>query len=169
MKNSPTLDPIVIDPPGFNPKDGWAECSEYVEKCGGLTDDDGEVNWRAAFGADPGICSCPNCHQAFWAWGRKVECTECHFQFPTNWWPEYSYGCQDAARLSWRIMLRDFLCLFHHQRWFFCRRRLRIGIRERLSERLMHPYYRDGFEHPVADPWAEHEKINWREILKGQP
>jgi hypothetical protein len=72
----------------------------HYQSVGGMVYEDGEVNMRAAFGADPGCCSCPNCKQMFWSFGRVIECTECKFQFPTDWWPMYSYGVGDAHTLS---------------------------------------------------------------------
>lgn len=92
------MEPLVIDPPGFDQKAAWQECSDYVEQCGGLAHEDGSPNWRAAFGADPGVCSCPNCHEYYWCWGRKQRCRKCGFEYPTNWWPMYSYGAQHARR-----------------------------------------------------------------------
>jgi hypothetical protein len=91
------LDPIVLEPAGFTPEQGWAECEQYVKQCGGVTNKDGEVNWRAAFGADPGCCSCPACHVTYWAWGARVRCVRCAFEFPTDWWPMYSYGVSAAT------------------------------------------------------------------------
>lgn len=132
-------DPKIIDPPGFDPKAGWQECREYVDKCGGLTHEDGEVNWRAAFGADPGCCSCPNCGEMYWSWGRIIECLDCGFQFPTDWWAMYSWGVQATRRTN--------APPYKHE------------------ERMQHPYYRYGFENPVEDAWEEHDKIKWKEIL----
>jgi hypothetical protein len=40
-------------------------------------DDEGNVNWYAAFGADPGVMSCPKCGTYFWREGTLVKCTEC--------------------------------------------------------------------------------------------
>jgi len=47
------MDPIVIDPPGFDQHAAWKECSEYVEKCGGMQHEDGDlyekfhkIDWR---------------------------------------------------------------------------------------------------------------------------
>lgn len=51
------MDQIVIDPPDFDQSAAWDECRDFVDKCGGLQRKDGSTNWRAAFGADPGICS----------------------------------------------------------------------------------------------------------------
>lgn len=43
----------------------------------------GDINWRAAFSADPGVTHCPKCKTHFWAEGKKLECTECETQFLT--------------------------------------------------------------------------------------
>jgi hypothetical protein len=129
-------EPNVIDPPGFSNKAAWDECKEYVDKCGGVVDEDGEVNWRAAHGADPGVCTCPNCKEYFWAWGRKHLCT-CGFEYPTDWWSMYSWGVS-AAKTEGR---------YKHE------------------ERMDHPYYRYGFENPVDDAWAEHNRIPWKKVL----
>lgn len=131
-------DPKVIDPPGFDPRAAWQECSEYVDKCGGLTHEDGEPNWRAAFGADPGCCTCPNCGEYYWSWGRIIECLDCQFQFPTDWWAMYSWGVQATRNAIFRSSHK---------------------------ERMSHPYYRYGYEHPVEDPWKEHDKLPWKEII----
>lgn len=41
-----------------------------------------------------------------------------------------------------------------------------LAYTERHSAECMdHPYYRYGFEHPVADPWQEHDKLPWKEIM----
>lgn len=129
-------DPIVIDPPNFDQKAAWNECHEYVEKCGGLVHEDGEPNWRAAFGADPGVCSCPACGVMYWAWGRVQRCVKCSLEYPTDWWPMYSWGVSSARQEATR--------------------------RYRHDERMKHPYYRYGFEHPVADPWEECHTEAWR-------
>jgi hypothetical protein len=135
-------DPIVIDPPNFDQQAAWKECEEYVEGCGGLAHEDGEPNWRAAFGADPGVCSCPACGEMYWQWGRRQLCVKCSFEYPTDWWPMYSWGSQAA----------------HPQR------KLPLGATH--EKRMSHPYYRYGFEHHVADPWKEHDKPAWREEIK---
>ncbi len=148
-------DPIIIDPPGLTPKQVWDECKSYVESVGGMVHEDGEVNLRAAAGADPGCCSCPNCGQYFWNCGRIIECTECQFQFPTDWWPMYSYGVGDKRTLSnpERFPDPNF------------RNLMIMGIEERMPERIKHPYYRYGFEHPVESAWEQHDKLPWREIM----
>lgn len=144
-------DPIVIDPPGFDPNAGWKEHSDYVEQCGGLTHEDGDVNWRAAFGADPGICSCPACHTMYWAFGRKQRCRACNFEYPTDAWPMYSYGVQAFSRKNGggKFAVHTSLDQMH-------------------EERMSHPYYRYGFEHPPeekADVHAEYKRINWRTVF----
>lgn len=135
-------DPIVIEPAGFDVEAAWKECHEYVvEKCGGLSHGNGEPNWRACAGADPGCTSCPSCGELYWKWGLLVRCSECHFVFPTDWWPMYSWGVAAAGRGE------------GHRYWH--------------AARMEHPYYRYGFEHPVDDAWAEHEKIDWPTVLAG--
>ena len=133
------MDPIVIDPAEFSQQAAWDECRQYVEDCGGLAHDDGEPNWRAAFGADPGVCSCPACGEMYWAWGRKQRCVKCAFEYPTDWWSMYSWGCQAVGRPQFR---------YKH------------------NERMQHPYYRYGFLHPVSDPWKEHDKPEWRTTIR---
>jgi hypothetical protein len=140
-------EPIILDPPDLTPKQGWDECKRAVDECGGLTYPDGEVNWRAAFSADPGICTCPACHQQYWAWGRRQRCRACGFEYPTDWWPMYSYGSNAAtsADRGSKVHIAN-----------------SPTLRALHERRLAHPYYRYGFEHPVADPWKEHDKIDWR-------
>jgi hypothetical protein len=156
--NSVIKDPIIIDPSGETAEQGWDACHKYVEQCGGLAYDDGEPNWRAAFGADPGCCSCPNCKQMFWAFGRVIRCTECGFEFPTDWWPMYSYGVSDAHLISGKRKLPD----------DEIRQRLIYGVNERMPKRIQHPYYKYGFEHPVESAWDEHDKLPWKEIMAGE-
>lgn len=155
-ENSSIKDPIIIDPPRDTPERGWKSCQDYVESCGGLTYPDGEVNLRAAAGADPGCCTCPNCHQYFWAFGRVLQCTECGFQFESDWWAMYSYGVGDAKTLSdpTKFDGAEF------------RQRIIDGINARMPQRIQHPYYRYGFEHPVVDAWAEHDKLPWKQIME---
>lgn len=150
-------DPIVIDPPGYDVAAGWKSCQDWVEQCGGIVDENGEANMWAASGADPGVTSCPNCKEYFWAFGRKIRCSECGFEFETDWWPMYSYGVGDANTLA------------HPERFpdpVFANRVI-AGIHERMPERIKHPYYSYGFEHPVASAWDEHEQLPWKEIMKG--
>jgi hypothetical protein len=138
-------DPIVIDPPNFDQRAAWNECSEFVEKCGGLQHDDGEVNWRAAFGADPGCCSCPACGETYWAWGRVQRCVKCAFEYPTDWWPMYSWGTQAAIRP-----------------------RLLGSAGVRHDKYMQHPYYRHGFENPADEPWATCHTEEWRAEIRAR-
>lgn len=133
--------PIVIEPEGFTQDAAWGECREYVDKCGGLTHEGGEINWRAAAGADPGICSCPACGEMFWCWGSKQRCAVCGFEYPTDWWPMYSWGVQAAKNPKQK---------YKHE------------------EYMQHPYYRYGFEHPVEDAWEQHDKIDWKSVFGKQ-
>jgi hypothetical protein len=146
-------DPKVIEPAGFDPAAGWAECRAEVDKCGGIADADGNVNWRAAFSADPGCCSCPHCGEYYWSWGTLIECLDCGFQFPPDWWPMYSWGVQQANREK-------------NPPPAFADSRMRAYIDAEHKKRISHPYYRYGYEHPVPDPWKEHDKIPWREVLQ---
>lgn len=147
------LEPIIVDPPGLTPEQGWAECHAYVEKCGGLDAGDGEPNWRAAFGADPGIVSCPACQRYHWAWGRRVRCAVCAFEFPTDWWSMYSWGNHAAVAASRGALIHI---------------RNHAGLRATHEARLSHPYYRYGFEHPVADAWKERDRIDWRAVMAAE-
>lgn len=138
------MNPIVIDPPGFDQAAAWNECREYVDKCGGLQHEGGEVNWRAAFGADPGCCSCPACGEMYWAWGRRQRCVKCAFEYPTDWWSMYSWG----AQAGWRKTQGYQPIAFNFDRY------------------MKHPYYRYGFEHPVEDPWKETKTEAWRAAIR---
>lgn len=124
-------DPIVLEPKGFDMEAAWGECAKYA----------GGNDYFSASRADPGCCTCPNCHEYFWAWGRLIQCTECSFIFPTDWWPMYSYGV-NAAHNAYSDRLH--------------------------AERLTSSYYQYGFEHPVEDAWVEHDKIDWKAVI-GQP
>jgi len=133
-------DPIVIDPADFDQKAAWNECADYVDKCGGLSHDDGSPNWRAAFAADPGVVSCPMCKEFYWMWGRKQRCSECGFEYPTDWWPMFSWGAS-ASRQD-------------------------PSKRYRFDERMKHPYFAYGFNNPPSgDAYEAAFKINWREVL----
>lgn len=133
-------EPEVIDPPNFCHEAAWKECRDYVDQCGGLSNEDGSPNWRAAFGADPGCCSCPACGAMYWAWGRKQRCKRCQFEYESDWWPMYSYGARAGLGQS------VFGSVTHERR-------------------LYHPYYRYGFEHPTEKPWADRDKIDWRSVF----
>jgi hypothetical protein len=154
-KNKSVKDPVVIDPEGFDVSEAWRRCQEYVKGCGGLYHEDGEPNWRAAFGADPGVSSCPNCGQYYWAFGKRIRCSECAFEFPPDWWPMYSYGVSDGGLVKGFREIPD----------ADSRRRLVEGVKSRLTERMQHPYYRYGFDHPVEDAWENRTKVPWKDIM----
>ena len=150
MKN-----PIVIDPPEFDQDAAWKECSNYVDQCGGLQHEDGEPNWRAAAGADPGCCSCPNCGEHHWAWGARQRCSVCEFEYTTHWWPLYSEGCQDGLLVTGERRLPD----------AEMEDRLIEFSRQRFKKKKHDPYYRHGFDHPVRNAWWWRDRINWKYVL----
>ena len=57
-------------------KNAWNE-----EAMDNVVDAAGEVNWRAAFMADPGVKKCPKCGEFYWDEASVMECTECQTQF----------------------------------------------------------------------------------------
>lgn len=150
------FEPIVIDPPGFDIDGAWKECRDFVDECGGLQDEAGKPNWRAAFGADPGVCACPACHRYYWLWGRRHRCSKCGFEYPTDWWPMYSWGVAEATRqqrMAGRIV---------DERMKECFARMH-------RERIGHPYYRYGYEHPVdGNVFGEAMRIDWRSAISGE-
>ena len=127
-------DPIVIDPPNFDIKAEWDRCRTYVDRMEAAGRD-----LAAAFGADPGVCSCPSCKEMHWAWGRQQRCTSCGFEYPTDWWPMYSYG----------------VCAARHE-----------IARYAHKERISHPYYKYGFENPVEDALYARDTIDWKYAMK---
>jgi len=38
-------------------------------------------------------------------------------------------------------------------------------FRKKHEKKLLHPYYRYGFEHPVPDPWEEQSQLDWKAIV----
>lgn len=136
-------EPIVVDPPGFDPAAAWEECRSEVDRLGGLSHPDGEPNWLAAFSASPSVCSCPACGQMHWAWGRIQRCVACSFEYPTDWWPKFSWGSQAARRKDPES------------------RESKLH-----TSRLDHPYYRYGFEHPVESPADARREIDWRAVMQ---
>lgn len=73
-------------------------------------------------------------------WGRRQRCRVCGFEYPTDWWPMYSWGSQAAYR-------RDSDPYKH-------------------DVRLRHPYYRYGYMHPVEDPWKERGTVEWQKAVR---
>lgn len=52
-------------------------CKEAAEN---VVDDDGNVNWGAAFRADPGVKKCP-CGAYYWNEAKVMECLDCKTHF----------------------------------------------------------------------------------------
>jgi hypothetical protein len=46
-----------------------------------VVDAAGEVNWKAAFYADPGVKKCPGCDEYYWDEASVMECTVCKTNF----------------------------------------------------------------------------------------
>lgn len=57
----------------------WEKGSQAINQ---VVDPDGNVNWKAACSADPGVIHCPTCETYFWREGVELECSSCgtHFQ-----------------------------------------------------------------------------------------
>lgn len=73
----PILRPEIIEGQPFD----W----EFGAKAAAMAvDDDGEVNWRAAFYADPGTMTCPGCLRKLWREGTLVRCPDCQHEWNTN-------------------------------------------------------------------------------------
>lgn len=148
---NPVRDPHILDPEGMTAEDGWKECKKYIEQCGGIANEDGTPNWRAAFGADPGICSCPHCRQKYWAFGNLIKCTCCDFEFPPNWWLMYSRGCGTRKR---EILE-------------YSKQQNKTEALRRHAKRMENPYYRYGFENPAPDPARIRFALPWKTIVNG--
>lgn len=63
-------EPSILSGDSFN----WEEVQEIQER---IVDEDGDVNWGAAFFSDPGVTCCPLCGEYYWAEGEIVQCLEC--------------------------------------------------------------------------------------------
>lgn len=63
--------PIIIDGEPFP----WSKQNPHGE----VVDDSGEINWAAAFAADPGCFQCSNdiCQEWMWNEGYRVKCPTC--------------------------------------------------------------------------------------------
>ena len=126
-------DPIVILPENFDVAAAWGECREWVDR-------HEPGRFAAAAGADPGCVRCPACREYYWAWGTAQRCSECSFEFPTDWWPMYSKGVQD-------------------------RKRIKDGeATGGMLRRRSNPYYREGFDNPPNDPFRAKDDIDWSEV-----
>ncbi len=44
---------------------------------------DGQINYKAAMCADPGVTKCPKCETYYWAEGVKLQCLKCDEIFST--------------------------------------------------------------------------------------
>ena len=73
--------PKIIEGEPFD----WEAANEAMDN---VQREDGSVNWRAAFSADPGCTECPTCETFFWREGKVVECLECGTWFTTDYPPE---------------------------------------------------------------------------------
>lgn len=68
--------PIILEGSAFP----WNEPNPHGDTIGA----DGEVNWAAAFFADPGCIKCPGCGEFLWNEGFRVRCPDCGAEFDTN-------------------------------------------------------------------------------------
>jgi hypothetical protein len=127
-------EPIVIDPPGFDLATAWESCREDREN---VVDAEGEVNWGAAFGADPGVTSCPACQTYHWAWGRRQRCTKCAFEYPVGWNHIVGEGQGDRGTLP---------------------------LASVPPERPDDPYYMHGWTHPTL-PYEALHAVDWPEVV----
>ena len=71
--------PIIITGAAFDWEAGSQCASDAV-------DNDGNINWFAAFGADPGVMKCPNTECGIYLWneGERVRCPDCAHEFDTK-------------------------------------------------------------------------------------
>lgn len=69
--------PIIIEGRGFDWDDGKKWASQ-------VQDSDGEINWKAAFFADPGVAQCPYCSVYYWNEGEFVQCLDCGERWHTT-------------------------------------------------------------------------------------
>jgi hypothetical protein len=77
--------PIILEGTAFP----WNEPNPF----GSPVDEDGQVNWRAAAFADPGVIKCPGCGEFLWNEGLRVRCPDCSAEFDThNRRPAPSHG-----------------------------------------------------------------------------
>lgn len=68
--------PIILTGKAFD----WDEGARYGAAAVNVDD---SVNWRAAFFADPGVMSCPQCKEHLWREGDTVRCPHCSSEFET--------------------------------------------------------------------------------------
>lgn len=60
---------------------GELDPEPYLEAAKHVVREDGTVNWRAAFYADPGCCSCPYCDEIYFILAEVMECGKCQGHF----------------------------------------------------------------------------------------
>lgn len=70
--------PIILRGRPFD----WEEGARYASQ---VQNDDGTINWRAAFSADPGVHQCPACGLFMWREGEVVMCPDCGRCSSTKW------------------------------------------------------------------------------------
>lgn len=69
--------PIILEGEPFD----WEAGKQAMEN---LTYENGEVNWWAAFNADPGCMKCPGCEEYLWREGTLVRCPHCSHEWRPN-------------------------------------------------------------------------------------
>ena len=130
------LDPITMEPKDLDVDAIWKDCREWQPK---VVDEDGEVNWRAAHYADPGLTSCPACDQYYWNLGNLHKCRKCNFIYPTDAWPMFSWGAQAKRRGDTTLL---------------------------TQKRMKHAYFRYGYQHGEDGDLSEQfRQIDWRDVL----
>jgi len=61
----------------------YQDCfNEEAQKA--VVDDCENVNWGAAFYADPGVSKCPGCEEYYWWESDKLQCPSCGTTWDTN-------------------------------------------------------------------------------------
>lgn len=62
--------PIILEGKPFDWASGGLALLDAV-------DEQGNINWRSAFAADPGVMICLGCGLYLWHEGESVECPDC--------------------------------------------------------------------------------------------
>ena len=65
--SGPILSAVLLDGERFD----WQEGAKAAAAC---VREDGEVDWRAAYSADPGVTRCPKCGTYHWREGTRRRC-----------------------------------------------------------------------------------------------
>jgi len=60
---------------------GAYDNSDCKEHAANVVDDNGNINWGAAFRADPGVRKCHGCSTYYWNEAKVMECPDCKSQF----------------------------------------------------------------------------------------